>query len=432
MYDGIKINIQLLDFHKWRRSINVGFHLPMFIENADIKEKVRNINGVIQKVITYKGNFETYRLTVKEVTETVNNKSKTTYNLILEGSLHKNYFGGANYKPFNIEALKTELEHIEKELKIPLDKAVIHNLEFGVNIPFPYPVFPFFKKNLISYKGKSFNRYNTDRKGVCLGDYCDFSQYRVKIYDKGKQHKLPNNLMRFELSFKKMQKIKGICTLSDLPDLIKIQGLRELLLDAWNNVLLNDSSIDLNNLELKQGQKEVLKNGGNPKYWELLKETDTRKFNYERDQFKKLVALYGKNEHKRILDLINSEWQNLSGICTNLPSGKTQNLYKFTVKVKGKIVQKDLHYPLVLNTELLNGIEKRVCLSCGNDISNQKGNSQFCSAKYVGEKKAHQCRNMNSNNRNNLKRKISTITKKGVLFDISPYVIQHHKTGVSF
>ena len=435
MYDGIKINIQLLDFHKWRETINVGFHLPMFIQNADIKEKVRNSNGINQRVITYRGTFETYRLTVKEVIKTINEQSNTTYNLTIDGSLYKNYFGGANYKPFNLEALQTELQHIEKGLKISNRNATIQNLEFGVNIPFPYPVFPYLKRNLISFKGQSFNKYNPDKNGVCLGYYCLLTQYSVKIYDKGKQNNLPYNLMRFELRFLKMQKLKGIKTLSDLPVLLNIQSLLPLLLEAWDNVLLNDYSIDLRNPELKEGQREVLKNGGNPKYWERLKETDKRRFNYERDLFKKLVAKHGKNEHKRILELINSEWGNLSGICTNLPSGKPPKLYEFTVKVKGKNVQKDLTPPTVPNTEFLHKlkkgelscIEKRVCLSCGNDISNQRGNSQFCSAKYVGEKQAHQCRNIDSNNRNNLKRKISVITGRGVLFDIRPYIIQHIK-----
>jgi hypothetical protein len=276
-------------------------------------------------------------------------------------------------------------------LKISNRNATIQNLEFGVNIPFPYPVFPYLKRNLISFKGQSFNKYNPDKNGVCLGYYCLLTQYSVKIYDKGKQNNLPYNLMRFELRFLKMQKLKGIRTLSDLPDLLNIQSLLPLLLEAWDNVLLNDYSIDLKNQELKHGHKEVLKNGGNPKYWERLKETDLRKFNYERDLFKKLVFKHGKNEHKRILELINLEWENLTGICTNLPSDKTPKLNEFTVKVKGKNVQKNIHPQTVPNTEFLHTVKrgefsyivKRGCLSCGNTISQHKRKSQFCSAKYV-------------------------------------------------
>ncbi|MDP2386998.1 MAG: hypothetical protein Q8M29_11540 [Bacteroidota bacterium] len=116
-----------------------------------------------------------------------------------------------------------------------------------------------------------------------------------------------------------MQKLKGIKTIYDLTDRVKVNGLLPLLLEAWENVLLYDHSIDLNNPRLKPEQREALKNGANPKYWERLKETNKRRFNYERDRFKKLVAEHGKNDHKTILDLIHSEWNNLIGNCTNLP-----------------------------------------------------------------------------------------------------------------
>jgi hypothetical protein len=184
-------------------------------------------------------------------------------------------------------------------------------------------------------------------------------QYTVKIYDKGFQNNLPYNLMRFELRFLKMQKLNGIRTLADLSDLDKIHNLfLRLLLEAWDNVLLNDCSIDLKRPGLKQGQREILKNGGNPKYWERLKQADKRKYNYERVKFKNLVAQYGKNEHKSILELINSEWENLTGNCTNLPIGETSKLNEFTIKIKGKNIQNDLHPPTINNTDLLNKLEK--------------------------------------------------------------------------
>jgi hypothetical protein len=53
--------------------------------------------------------------------------------------------------------------------------------------------------------------------------------------------------------------------------------------------------------------------------------------------------------------------------------------------------------------------------------------SRFCSAKYVGYFAAHQCRNNDSNARNNRIRKINKINSKGVLFDIAPFVIKGQK-----
>jgi hypothetical protein len=65
----------------------------------------------------------------------------------------------------------------------------------------------------------------------------------------------------------------------------------------------------------------------------------------------------------------------------------------------------------------------RYCRSCGKDITNQHKGSLFCSKKYVGERAAKQCRNSNSNPRNNRRRKIEKIVNRGVLFDIEPYII---------
>jgi len=46
-----------------------------------------------------------------------------------------------------------------------------------------------------------------------------------------------------------------------------VNGLISLLLQAWENVLLSDSSINLNNPTLKPGEKELLQSGHNPKFW---------------------------------------------------------------------------------------------------------------------------------------------------------------------
>ena len=425
MIDGIKIFYLISNFQAWKEAVNLEFGRTV-LDGGNLKEKVRTGNGITQKVITHRGNFETYLLTVKEICKTGNSKTSIEFNLTIDGSLHKNEQGGTNYLPFTFEALQNQINHIENSLQLTPEFAKITNLEFGVNIPLPFPVFPFLKRNLISYKGQSFNRYNPDRNGVCLGYVCLLSHYSVKIYDKGKQNNLPGNMMRFELRFLKMQKLKGVKTLADLKSRDKVNTFLPLLLEAWENVLLNDSTINTNLPELKPEQREALKNGTNPKYWERLKETNVRRYNYERDRFKKLVATHGKNEHGNILELIKKEWQNLSGLCTNLPCGKTPVLSEFTIKIKGKNVQKAVTTPEATEPGRTFTNQLKVCISCGRDISHQKGNSLFCGENLVGEKQAHQCRNKNSNERNNFKRKVETITGRGVLFDITPFLFRSY------
>ncbi len=283
MIDGIKIYYQINDFEAWRKAANIELFTPTDLETGATKGKTRTINGGTQQTIIHRGNFETYQLTIKETTKCqVNGCRSVSLFLIIDGSLHKNYFNGANYLPFTWDYLQTELNKLETGLQLS-GIADLVNLEIGVNIPLPFPVFHFLKNNLISYKGNQFNRYNPDKNGICLGYVCPLSQYSVKVYDKGKQYDLPGNLMRFELRYLKMQTLKerGIKNLTDIKDFNKANGLLNLLLTAWDNTVLFDSSIDLKNPNIKNKDRELLKEGRRPGYWEHLKETNNRQYNYQ-------------------------------------------------------------------------------------------------------------------------------------------------------
>jgi hypothetical protein len=323
MIDGLKLSCRINDFEAWKSAVNIPLFTPTDIDSGAIKQKTRCINGILQSTITHGGKFETLRITVKETTKAaIKGKETVTYYLRLDGSLHKNNFGGANFLPFTWNELQEQIKHIETSLQLDGETLELINLEIGVNVSLPFPVFPFLKNNLISYKGNSFNQYSQDKNGVCLGFVSELSQYSIKIYDKGKQYNLPGNVMRFELRFTKMQKLKGlnIRVLSDLKDFQKVNSLLYLLLNAWENVLLFESTINMSSPELKIKEMELLQHGSNPKFWEKLKETNKRRFNYKRDQFKKLVALRGKSLHETIKKLIETEWQRLAKNCTIFPS----------------------------------------------------------------------------------------------------------------
>lgn len=407
MLDGVKLFCQIPEFESWRRAVNLDLFTPTDLETGAVRGKTRQIGGWVQQTIPHRGNFQTYQLTIKETIKSqVNGKRSVSYFLIVDGSLHKNNFGGANYLPFTWDRLQTELNSLETGLQLTGDTEIV-NLEIGVNIGLPFPVFTFLNQNLISYKGNQFNRYNPDKNGVCLGYVCPLSQYSVKVYDKGKQFDLPGYLMRFELRYLKMQTLKerGIKRLTDLKDLNKVNGLLGLLLTAWDNILLFDSSIELKNFELRDRDRNLLREGRRAGFWEDLRETNPRRYNYQREKFRSLVAKYGQGWHGKIRELIKTQWENLFENCTILPTVPNPELYDFTVKVKGKNVQ------------------SRSCLSCGKDITHQDSRSKFCSARFVGEAAAHQCRNRDSNPRNNLRNKIRRIKSRGVLFDITPYLI---------
>lgn len=322
MIDGIKIHTQIDNFQEWKNYINIPFGVTV-LDTGEIKSKVRSVSGFQQRTFTHRANFQTYLLQVKEVErKRIDRIEQRDYFLTLEGSLHKNHFNSENYSRFGWDHLQSEILLIQNDLQIPSDRAKILNIEFGVNIPLPFEVFPFLKRSIISHKGKPFNQYRQDRCGFVLGYVCDHSQYSVKIYDKGKQFNLPDPLMRFELRFTKMQKLKkyGIRTLTDLRDWDKVKKLIFLLLLAWSDILLYDQSVDHTRADIRPFERDLLNQGNSPKFWENLKETNLRRFNSKREQYKTIVRKYGNDLHGTIGELIKNEWENLFSCCTNLPS----------------------------------------------------------------------------------------------------------------
>ena len=333
MIDGIKLYYHLTDFEKWKRSVNIDFFMLTDNYTGEIKLNHSVIKGQIQTTIKYTGKFETYFISIKEtIRQNLNGSKSKSYFMELKGSLHKNYFEGQNYSPFNFNDLQIELLKIERGLNISFDLVNLVNIEIGVNIVTPFEVTPFLRNNLLSYKGNSFNDYMPDNKGFVLGKYCKLSQYSLKIYDKGKQNNLPFNLMRYEIRFTKMAILKnrGVKNLNSLKVTEIVCDLISLLINSWDNVLIYDNSINLKDRKIKPKHRRVLINGNNPKYWEQLKEKNKREFNYQRNEFKRMVKSYGNNLHNQIKQLIKTEWELLTKNCTILPAVNTDNVYNIT------------------------------------------------------------------------------------------------------
>ena len=333
MIDGITIQTIIDDFEIWKEQTLIQFSNPINIDTGEMRTKKRND----QIVTIFRGKWETFELKVTEV-KYIKTGSKIYY-LKIKGSLHKNHFYGKNFQLFNWVDLQTQIHHICETLLIDPNKAQISTIEVGVNIVPPFNVTSFLKANVIDYKGKEFKRYKADRNRIELGLFCDLSQYQVKLYDKGLQNNLENNLMRFEKRFRRMQipKNKGVLYLSDLLDIQKVKNLKPLIVDAWKNLLI----YDIENLKGKalESDYELVLNGKNPRYWEEIKSINRDKYNYQRGKFKKIVLKYGNNYHSIVLDLVEKEWDSLLNNSTNLPIVKSVEFHNLTFKIKGKITK---------------------------------------------------------------------------------------------
>lgn len=358
----------------------------------------------------------------------------------LQGSFHKYHNSGKhNYNDFAANDLLNVLTDLSTKFKINPFLATLHNLEFGVNVELPFSTKEFLN-SIISYKGKEYQKREFDGQGhfLCF----EFEKwYELKIYDKGFQYGVSKNLFRFEIKVKKMEyfhaKNINIHSFADLLHTTTAKKLTQLLLKAFNELLIYDNTIQPT--QLKQREREIILNGRNPKHWSELKQGNPDTFKYKRKRFRELVLIHGENNiQQTVYELMRNKLSQLTETNGDTEEKISQYLNRFSIKSYPEITapvysENDTRTPENLKMNLpqnntsnsmlqwsnLITVEKRVCKSCGRDISQQKKGSVFCSEKEFG-KEAKKCRNKNSNPRNNYRHKEERMYGGGfLLFDIN-------------
>ena len=335
----------------------------------------------------------------------------------INGSVHKYWHNERNFTDYTFNDLLDTLIDLHSKFDINPFQAVLHNVEYGVNITPPLSTGKVIK-NLVSYKGMQLLPMNR-MKGNSIGKDCYYQRYAVKIYDKGNQYHLSNDLLRVEVKVIKMEQLKsvGIVTLSDLLSFDKLKRLGVNLSTLVDDLLYYDTSINLN--ELKPRERQILKDWRNPVHSEDLRESNPKIHDYQRRRFREITAKYSKdNQQKKISQLVTDKWNELLNIDSKTLAKLTAFLQQFP---EYNFSQINPSYSKLI-TPTLTASTKRYCKSCKRDITAQKETSVFCSAKYVGEDRAKQCRNTDSNIRNNRERSIRKIKRFPLLFPIEPFI----------
>jgi hypothetical protein len=424
MLDGVCLSYEIQD-RKWIESTGIQFFDSVDLDSAELKKKDRTKEEepwILIQTVTRKGNFGHYLLTLTETEKKDINTGITTKSIWLRinGSFHKNNQGGSNFKPFRYWEVLIEIRNLCQSLNLDPTKVKIDSLEIGLNLPFWLNPIEFLDSRLLAYKTTEFIKYRPGTNHRSIGFVSDLWEYSIKIYDKGLQNGLHQNLLRVEVKthgLSKLEKYK-INYLSDLLDKEKVFSLLSLLEEAWHDVLIFD--IDLLNPQIKPRDRDFFREAKYSKYWiELAKKKskkDKEKFQSEKKKLKRLTKKYGSGTHTKILELIRFEWylrfenfQDFKGWNENQPT-KDFQLFKDTVKVE------------ILETSFSQSEVKRFCKSCGKDISNQRKNSKFCSETMFGPD-AKRCRNKDSNPRNNQKKRVYSFYRIGpTLFDVGPFL----------
>jgi hypothetical protein len=284
------------------------------IDFVKIKVKVPDINNLRalsfleweQLTKERTGEIKEYRTQFNGLTIVIINNQYT----YISGSLHKywnitNDQGEQNYNDFTFLSLAWTIQDISARFNLNPENCKIENIETGVNIISPIPVNEVLR-SIINHKGNPFTQEYSETKYF---RECGYQRYFVKVYNKGLQYEQPENILRFELKYVKMNDLKPyvITTLADLTDQAKIKRLSELLQANFNELLFYDSTIQEN--DLTSLERTILTRGQIPSYWIDLKNSNPENYYKKRNRFRELVNLYGKQKiQETIGNLITQKW----------------------------------------------------------------------------------------------------------------------------
>lgn len=342
-----------------------------------------------------------------------------------QGSLHQ-YIRTTNHDDFTLPQLFEVIRELHEKFSINPFNDFLHNIEFGVNVHIPVSAKEFLN-SIVSFKGKEYNRHDFKKNSQQIT--FKFRQYEFKLYTKGLQYGLHESLLRVEIKVRRMAFLHSkripLRTSADLLNKTVHERLGMVLTDFFSQLIVHDPQIKIERLNKRE--QTLLRDGRNPKHWPTLK---TKTYQKKRKRFRELIKRHSKtNIQETILKLITEKWRQLSATDPetdnqiqnflnnfnkeNVPVFTESNHPVYSPPEKSKCTS---FYPYTYSQNSTIPNSERKCLSCGRDISKQRPGSKFCSERLYG-RSAKQCRNNDSNPRNNFLRRERKIEARGLLFN---------------
>jgi len=224
------------------------------------------------------------------------------------GSLHKYFNHGLhNYNDFDLNAFNTVLRRLECEFGIRPENLHLEQMEYGLNIIPPIATDTILN-HLLEHGCREFERILNSSRGSY--SQIERTQYILKIYNKAKQYKQPNQILRFEIKAK-TGKFKSIApNVHTLFDFIKSDKRAFILslINEWERVTLFDPTINTQFLKPDQIKYRDVENW---RGW--FKRSDTT-VNRHRNKVRLLNAQIGENVQMQIRDLFFQKINSLQGV----------------------------------------------------------------------------------------------------------------------
>ena len=319
---------------------------------------------------------------------------------VITGSLHKFANGGIhNADQFTHGRLCSAIEELSRLLGFDPAMAILERLEAGVNLVLKdSPI-----SRLIAYKGRIPNQFS-DFEGTGYELRWKVGESILKCYDKARQYGLDAAVFRMEVNAVKMRYFHShglhVYTLADLTDPRKVEGFGALLAE----VLAELTFADLTDLHrLTNAERRFYERAATFQFWQGI---TNRKDRYNaRARYEAIRAKGGAVERELFTELVYQTWQVLltnraqnRDVFTDprRPENGTLSPFKYMVNSSNSVPTTDLP-------------PRRVCKTCGAGIEHRKPGAVFCEHK--------RCRNVDSNPRNNFKRRYDRTLDACQLFD---------------
>ncbi|PXX22854.1 hypothetical protein [Arenibacter sp. ARW7G5Y1] len=206
----------------------------------------------------YKTNIESMNVVVNKKSGYVKNSIHKLFNVLNEDKEH-------NHNDFTYSNLCTSIDYLTSRL-IDTENARISQLEFGLNINTSAAAETIIRKNVLMHQ---FRGYNHNRKYHGSGELKQFdhSNYVIKVYDKAKQYRIEQNILRFEIKFLKSREFQkfGIYNINDLKNKENLKKLFELLIQRFDEITIVDDGASIN---ISTEDNNKLRQYLNPSFWE--------------------------------------------------------------------------------------------------------------------------------------------------------------------
>ncbi len=207
--------------------------------------------------------------------------------------LRKKEDKGFNGNDFGLLGIYEVFNDLKYNFGIDIDQTKVLQYEHGLNLNTELNTAKVLN-NLILHHGKQ-------PTGKHNGYYKEFEHTKcsLKVYDKGKQYLMDDNVLRIENHYNgsTILKTKGLFTLSDLTKTSVLKTFNNDLLTNWGKTLIYDYTISKKGMTSKE--KEQIINYSNPNYWYDLSPTNR---NRPKNNLKELTSKYSKKVKSQITD----------------------------------------------------------------------------------------------------------------------------------